>query len=59
MSLESYYRKELERERDRVEKLRGALAEMVRCFEHDFEVNVIDAAVEQAGKTLTDTEAKK
>jgi len=25
MSLESYYRKELERERDKVEKLRGAI----------------------------------
>jgi len=42
-------------EHAKVERLREALAEMVRCFDHDFEVNVIDAAVDDAKQALVDT----
>ena len=68
MSLESYYRKELEKERDRVKKLRDALREIKKESdgEHIAEIPDKDFHIEThldhcylvAEQALTDTEDK-
>ena len=56
MSLESYYRGELERERDKVAKLREALEKIRDCTWHKGAFIEECGAISMADEALADTE---